>query len=135
MGDSKDKYTRPKGRLMQRLKSTLVTPFRKLTHDNTPTSLEAQLEAAIVAEDFALCRDLQKQIKEGRILGRPDVFALSLKEKLEKAKAAEDWSKCAEIQAKIKALPKSRRRRVMERLPHYENHYSSGKDGHPRYYN
>merc|ERR1712098_739818 len=41
-----------------------------------------------------------------------------------------DSSKCT-----IHSIQKSGRRRVMERLLHYENFYSSGAEGHPRYYN
>jgi len=35
----------------------------------------------------------------------------------------------------VQKEPKTQRRRVMERLLHYENFYSSGAEGHPRYFN
>merc|ERR1711964_397311 len=51
-----------------------------------------------------------------------------------------DARKCRDIKKKLRELgaltrdgkvPKSRRRRVMERLLRYENHYSSGAEGYP----
>jgi len=50
----------------------------------------------------------------------------------------EGWDKLMKAQdlsAELAELCKGRRRRVAERLLHYENFYSSGAEGHPRYYN
>merc|ERR1711964_291400 len=109
----------------------VVKPALLIGGDESFLTLRQKLDAAKAADDFGLCMELQAKIAA---LGTKPLE--SLKARLAKAKAAEDWSECEALQKKIKSLgPKSRHRRVMERLLHYENYYSSGKDGHPRYYN
>merc|ERR1711964_869362 len=50
-------------------------------------------------------------------------------EQVEAAEARSHWNR---IWREGKGEKGDRRRRVMERLLHYENHYSSGAEGHPR---
>merc|ERR1712000_66065 len=78
--------------------------------------------------DWGKCIELKAEIQ------RRD-----LQSQLLAAKKEEDFKEChrlkAEIDRREAQAVSARRRRVAERLLHYENFYSSGAEGHPRYFN
>merc|ERR1711964_328646 len=85
---------------------------RDLKYRKDQTKVHYSRPAEQDFKDFRTCHDLQEAItaREKELADKKECQELGL-----------PWQPC-------------RRRRLAGRLLHYENHYSSGKKGHPRYY-
>merc|ERR1711964_293180 len=101
---------------------TLCVKQLKLAHDLEMFQKEGET-------DEQRCTAIQTRIGVLSVSG----FSLEqLNEELASAKKTADYFLCATLQAEIKSRrTRPDRRRLMDRLLQYENHYSSDVEGHP----